>query len=81
VVDANGATRSRGQSARSLKNSRAAYLRDVDGRTYEEIAGILQTSEGTVKSPHQRAQDFAREMKAYLRNTMNKTDCRNVRRN
>jgi RNA polymerase sigma-70 factor (ECF subfamily) len=42
-------------------------LRDVEGKSYEDIARILETSEGTIKSRISRARGFLREkMTAYL---------------
>jgi RNA polymerase sigma-70 factor (ECF subfamily) len=42
-------------------------LRDVEGKTYDEISHILGTSEGTVKSRISRARGFLRDkMRAYL---------------
>jgi RNA polymerase sigma-70 factor (ECF subfamily) len=42
-------------------------LRDVEGKSYEEIAQILRTSEGTVKSRISRGRNFLRDkLRAYL---------------
>jgi RNA polymerase sigma-70 factor, ECF subfamily len=42
-------------------------LRDVEGKSYDEIALILQTSEGTVKSRINRARNFLRDkMRNYV---------------
>lgn len=36
-------------------------LRDIEGKTYEEIAAMLEVSEGTIKSRISRARDFLRQ--------------------
>jgi RNA polymerase sigma-70 factor (ECF subfamily) len=42
-------------------------LRDVEGKTYEEIARILETSEGTIKSRISRGRNLLRDkLRAYL---------------
>ena len=42
-------------------------LRDVEGKSYDEIARILGTSEGTVKSRINRARNFLRDkMRNYV---------------
>ncbi len=42
-------------------------LRDVEGKTYEEIASILEASEGTVKSRISRGRNLLRDkLRAYL---------------
>jgi RNA polymerase sigma-70 factor (ECF subfamily) len=42
-------------------------LRDVEGKSYDEIAQILRTSEGTVKSRINRARNFLRDkMRNYI---------------
>jgi RNA polymerase sigma-70 factor, ECF subfamily len=44
----------------------AVVLRDIEGRSYEEIARILDLSEGTVKSRINRARGLLKEKLGYL---------------
>ena len=51
-----------GQSRRFQKNIVPPFvLRDVEERSYDEIAAILEMSEGTVKSRINRARSFLRD--------------------
>ena len=67
VADERRAAVARAISTLPEKYRAPLVLRDVEGRSYEDIAAILEMSEGTVKSRINRARTFLREkLQAYI---------------
>ena len=67
VEDERRAAVARAIATRPEKYRAPLVLRDVEERSYEEIAAILQMSEGTVKSRINRARTFLRDkLRAHL---------------